>query len=394
MEIIKEYIFKLIILFLISLFMIEIFILIILSKRATIIYEETFKETEEKEIQKALEVSQKLQELTNNYLSKFLGDLKLIGIHSLLFNINKANDDNKLDNTNKKIFAATMDTLNEIEELKIFSRIRERSYIRIYEEEFGNNTDKTSIINSLMNNTKHPELNYIAYYNPEMNKMNHLQRLNIEETLDETEKNNIKNIMSILKSIYIKRYVIKRDDTDIIRFFIINKEKMFIYPPTPFNLTQQYFFSNLYFDANCDKEVNPFPLCYYNYLNETFYSKENYTEPNKINLMTMLIEKIHLQKTFGSICIRMRYIKEENDPSIICIGLDFSNLFRTSSFNNIAKYDFGMFTMLNDDNIYPIININEDIYEIILNHFGNEKSHHPLLHIKDSAILKFFHFLY
>ena len=201
MEIIKEYIFKLIILFLISLFMIEIFILIILSKRATIIYEETFKETEEKEIQKALEVSQKLQELTNNYLSKFLGDLKLIGIHSLLFNINKANDDNKLDNTNKKIFAATMDTLNEIEELKIFSRIRERSYIRIYEEEFGNNTDKTSIINSLMNNTKHPELNYIAYYNPEMNKMNHLQRFNIEETMDETEKNNIKNIMSILKSI-------------------------------------------------------------------------------------------------------------------------------------------------------------------------------------------------
>ena len=294
MEIIKEYIFKLIILLLISLFIIEIIILIVISKRASIIYEETYKETQEKAVQKAIEASQKLQELTNNYLSRFLGDLKLIGIHSLLFNINNTNDDNKLYNNNMTIRAATGDAIGAI--LNRFSKVGQKSHIKVYEEDFENITDATSLINGLMDNNKHPELNIIGYYDPDITKLPPPQRFNIEERINEIEKKSIKNIIPILKSIYIKRYIIKRANLDYIRFFILNKRKMFIFPPVPFQATHQYFFDTMNPSANCNEIDNPFPLCYYNFLNETFYSKENYTEPNKINFMTILIEKLLLQQ--------------------------------------------------------------------------------------------------
>ena len=395
MEIIKEYILKEILLLFLSIIIIEAVIVTLFLKTSRTIYNETYKETEEKVVQKALEAAQKLEELTKNYLSKFLCDLKLIGTHSNLFNINSTmNDRNKLNNTNKKIFAATIDILGQVEELKKFSRVREKSYITIYEEEFKNNTDTTSIIKSLMDNNKHPELNYVSYYYPEINQLSYYEKANIESTMDEEEVNNIKNIINIFKSIYIKRYIIRRENTDYIRFFIINKKKMFIYPPAPYNLTQQYFFDNINFQAGCNEINNPFPLCYYNHLNTTFYSKKNYTEQNLINFMTMLIERVNLKQTFGSLCIRMRYMRNDLEPSIVCAGIDFSNIFRTYSFNNLNKYDFGMFIRF-FDNVYPIININEDIYDMILNHFeNNTKTHHIFIPIKDSKILTLFHFLY
>ena len=268
MEIIKEYIFKEILLLLISLFIIEIFIVIILSKRSSIIYEETYKETEERAVQKALEATQKIEEYTNNYITRFLGDLKSIGIHSLLFNINNTNNNNILNNTHKLIHASTMDIMATLEVLIKFSRVREKSYIGVYEEEFANYTDITSILKVLLDNEKHPELNYMSYYDPDIERLSHPERVNLENRMNPTELNNMKNIMIILKSIYIKRYLIKRDILDYIRFFIINKKKMFIYPPAPYLITQQYFFDKMNPDADCNGANNPYPLCYYNYLNK------------------------------------------------------------------------------------------------------------------------------
>ena len=392
MEIIKEYIIKEILLLLISLLIIEVFISILLLKRQKIIYKETYKETEEKAFQKALETSQKLGELTNNYLLKFLGDLKLIGVHSLLFNINVTEGNDKLNNTNKKIYSATTDVLSQIEVLKKFARAGGKSYIDVYEEEFENNTNATSILSSLMNNEMHPELNFISYYFPHINESD--ERYNIEKSMDDTVVNNIKNIIPILKSIYIKRYIIKRAKLDYVRFFIINKKKeMFIYPPAPYDKTQQYFFTHNA-KAHCNEKDNPFPLCYYNYLNETYYSKYNFTDFNSNNSMSMVVEQVDRKSTFGSICIKMRYMREEKEPSIICLGIDFSNLFRTSSFNNIEKYEIGIFTVLDETLVY-ITSINEDIYDSIYGHFGDpSKSHRPLLYLRGSNILEFFHFFY
>ena len=206
-------------LLLISLLVIEIFITILLYKRQNIIYKETYKETEEKVIQKALEIVKKYEELTINYMLKYLGDLKLIGLHSLLFNINKTDDNINFDNTDKKIYSATSDVLSNVEELKKFFGIGGKSYLDVYEEEFENNTDTTSILSSLLDNSKHPELNYISYYFPNIDELN--ERYNIEQSLKEREINNIKNIIPILKSLYVKSLYKSSISTLAIVFIVI-----------------------------------------------------------------------------------------------------------------------------------------------------------------------------
>ena len=94
MKLIKEFIFKEIILFFLALVIIEVYIAITLSKRENIIYDTTYEETVEKIQNKTIEVCQKFEEFSKNYLSKYLADLKMIILHSVLFNINRT-DDNK-----------------------------------------------------------------------------------------------------------------------------------------------------------------------------------------------------------------------------------------------------------------------------------------------------------
>ena len=110
--------------------------------------------------------------------------------------------------------------------------------------------------------------------------------------------------------------------------------------------------------------------------------------------MSMVIEKVDKKSTFGSVCIKMRYMPDEKDPSFMCLGLDFANIFRSFSFNNIEKYEFGLFTQVDKTLVY-ITSINEDIYDSIYNHFNNKtKRRHPLLFLRGTYMLEFFHFFY
>ena len=97
MKLIKEFIIKEIILLLIALLTIEVFIISILYIRADIIYDETYNETMDKIFNKTLEAAEKFNEFAKNYISKYLTDLKLVSMHSILFNIN-GTDDAILDN--------------------------------------------------------------------------------------------------------------------------------------------------------------------------------------------------------------------------------------------------------------------------------------------------------
>ena len=103
MKLIKEFIIKEILLLLIALLVIEVFLIYLLSKRAKIIYNETYEETIDKITNKTLEAAQKFEQFSKNYISKYLSDLKLIGMHSILFNINTTQEAN-LKNEDKNIF--------------------------------------------------------------------------------------------------------------------------------------------------------------------------------------------------------------------------------------------------------------------------------------------------
>ena len=388
MKLIKEFIIKEIILLLIFLALIEFLIIYIFLKRSTIIYDETFNETVDKITSKTVEAAKKFEDFTKNYLAKYLGDLKLIGMHSILFNVNKTDDKNNLNNNDKEIYIATLEELSKIPQLNKFLNNDDNPYVKEYEKEFTHITDTNKILNSLFDNEKHPELNYIGYYNP--------NDPNVEQ-MSEEEIRNIKNMISIFKSSYIKRYLIKRKDLDYIHFFIFNQDKMFIYPPAPYNLTHADFFKFINRDANCHQENNKFPLCYYNYINKAFYSKVQVPNisPNDVNFLTIIKEKMNLQKNYGSLCVKMKYMKNQNPPAFVCVEIDFSKLFKVSDLNRLDKYDFGMFTHIENQLILPIINTDENIYDIIFRQFNNSNNPiHQLIDINGCKVFTLFHFLY
>jgi len=213
MKLIKEFIIKEIILLFIALAIIEVFIIYLLSKRTEIIYNETYKETIDKVINKTLEAFQKFEEFTKNYLARYLADLKLIAIHSILFNINSTEKVN-LKNKDKNIYRATKEFLNTLYNSGRFINYEENPYVDDYEKEFENITDPNFLLNNMFDIRKHPELNSVGYYSPQNSE------------LSDEEQVNIKNMISIFKSIFIKRFISKRKGLDYI--FLIKKKCIFI----------------------------------------------------------------------------------------------------------------------------------------------------------------------
>ena len=384
MKLIKEFIIKEILLLFIALIVIEGFIIFLLSKRAEIIYDETYNETIDKIVNKTLEAVQKFETFTKNYLFRYLADLKLISKHSILFNINSTQGEN-LNLQDKVIVPALKENLDALNNTSRFKDYEENPFVNSYEKEFENISDTNFILKSLFENEKHPELNTIGYYNAEKSE------------LSDEEKNSIKHMISIFKPIYIKRYIIKRKELDFIRFYIFNKENMFIYPPTHYNSTHSYYFQNVNRDAIEECQTNKFPLCFYNYLNNKYYLHTANLlgkDPNLINFVTIVREKMNLQKSYGAVCVRMKYLRGEEEPAIVCIEIDFSKLFKTSTLSILEKYDFGMFT-INKPMLFPIINIDDSIYDIILNQFNNSNRPNQMIFtIGESRLFTLYHFLY
>ena len=103
---------------------------------------------------------------------------------------------------------------------------------------------------------KHQELNAISYYSPLKDKSN--------------EELSIKFMISILKTIYIKRYIGKRMNMDYLRFLILHEDEIYIYPPEEFNHINLYNFQKIYPVSDCkyfsNNETHNFPLCVYNFI--------------------------------------------------------------------------------------------------------------------------------
>ena len=229
MKLIQEYLVKIVLLIISSVIFIELFITYLLVTRAKLIYNTVYEETMKKTEEKSIEITSKIEEFATNLVTRYMTDLKLICKHAQLLNgnINSINNDeliNKdsdiLNNKNKTIYIGTIEQLKNKEELKnISSDNNFFDYINYYENEFENITSKNILLNSFFEN-KHKELNAIS----------------------EDKEKSIKYIMSILKSIYIRRYIIKRKNMDYIRFFILNKNEIYIYPPEAYNNTNIFFF--------------------------------------------------------------------------------------------------------------------------------------------------------
>ena len=391
MKIIQEYIIKIVVLCIVSVLIIESFITFLLVKRAELIYNSVYNETMYKTEEKSIEITKKIEEYATNLLTRYMTDLKLICKHALLLNgkENSTDDDvinedsEILKNSNKNILISIEKELNNTAYIhKYYSDKNTYDYAYYYEQEFNLNPDRNYVLKNLSDS--HEELNSIGFYNFEDNDVS---------LIKEEEKISIKYIMSILKTIFIRRYIIKRMNMDYIRFFILNQNKIYIYPPEAYNNTNIFFFEFSYPTGNCNfsehnkNKSQQFPLCVYNYFNNKLINATD-------NYLIIVKEKIILEKNFAALCLKIRLLRNQKNESYVCSELEFSSIFNTANFDVPEKFEFGMFTFSNDI-IVPLVYSKRDIYAKIIAIFNDtENKKNRIELIKNSQTFSLYHFLY
>ena len=169
------------------------------------------------------------EEIIKNGIYRYYADLKVIGRHmsKLILEGNDSDSINKnsnfyknyADSKNKTIIFSNLQTLSSVDYLKKYIDNNDKfNYVEKYEEEFKETNDPNYIIQSLLDNEKHKELNSIAYYkyNGDINSLTNLSRISANY------------LISILKTIYIKRYLTKRQENEYLHINLLLKDEFFI----------------------------------------------------------------------------------------------------------------------------------------------------------------------
>ena len=151
------------------------------------------------------------------------------------------------------------------------------NYIKSYEIAFDNLTETNLIIDNLFDPNIHKELNLISY---------------LSSNNSISEKSNIvgKYLVSILKTLYVGRYVIKRKDIEYFRFLLFHEDECFIYPPDAYNNTNSYNFSKTVLNSD------NFPYSF-------FYNLSQHLKTN--NIFHIVKSDIHL-----ILCVSIPYYNE------------------------------------------------------------------------------------
>ena len=388
MKLIQEYIIKIIILVFVLVLLMEGFILYLLLVKSRKVFINAYQQTITKSETKSIDITRKIGDYINYLILKYITELKLVGKHALLLNGKQIYNPEKTihresnifinNDKQKNIINATIEDIIKNDNFKDLFNESSRifDYISKFQKQFKNINDENEIIKDLLLNQ---ELNTVAYYSPS-NK-------NPKDLIS------IKFIVSILKTIYIKRYISKKERMDYIRFLIINQDELYIYPPEAYNQTCLYNFRNIYYFPYSDcvysseKKNQQFPLCIYNYINEKLIVKDG-------NHITLIFEEFYYKKIVSAICLKIPFLKNEFNQAILCLEIDFSSFFNSANFNNPEKYEFGIF-IYDSALIIPIFYNRKNIYDELHIIFNDTVSEQFLLNKKiNDGIYSLFHFLY
>ena len=117
----------------------------------------------------------KYNEVLSDGIYRYLADLKTIGRHMSTFVLegeSKSNSINKnskfyknyVNSLNKKIIYADFETIASTDYLKNYLKNGKLDYVSNFEKEFSADTTHNSLIEILLNDEKHKEMNTISYY--------------------------------------------------------------------------------------------------------------------------------------------------------------------------------------------------------------------------------------
>ena len=337
MELSKEYTFKYVLVIFCLGIALEICVSFFLYNNSQNIFNEIFDNTLEKSAEKTKETMEKMNSFIKNLMMFYMTKLKLISKHTFLFNgkynskneniINRNSKIFKNKNLREKIIKAKTDVIKNKGSFKdVFNNGTEKfDYIEYYMNKYGKDIDKNILLNKL--SKEHDELNYISYHN----------YIDEEFNLNDLEEEEIKKmnyLISIFKSIYLERFLSKREKMDIIRFFILTEDELIIYPPEDHS---KIYINNSTDFSYCNSDVsykwfpNFYSCIYYNILVELYYF-EGLTFLQDINDFNDLIY---------TICIPYTYFRGYNLNSILCIDVNFGPLINSLNFEKTKNFDFG-----------------------------------------------------
>ena len=315
-----------------------------------------------------------LNNSTFKLFSKLRSDLILVGKHMILLkdiNPNLNYYKNYKNNKIKKIISSKYEDIISNEILKkYFNNITYQfNYIEKYNSLYENVSNPNIIINSLFNNNNHEELNLISYYN--LNYNNNY----INNNLDDNTKMIGKYLISILKTLYIDNYFLKKN-INYIRFILFHENECFIYPPDAYNNTESFSYSK----SNLHSEI--FPKSFFSYLNS--FLTENYFFYT-IKSGEYLI-----------ICLSISYLNEINfsmktNIGYICLELDIVTLFKSFIIEKKTKLE--VFTVTNEDLSFIYCDGRNLNISNLENIFNNNFSNYEFKE-KDNKKKTFFHLLY
>ena len=197
------------------LFEITLILLILMKFRNPL--NQTIEEIVELAETKILYLNQKLNSNSNTLIYKYISDLKLITGHIIQYQTGNSNANFFLNYKKKKKwhYADDYNYPNETDTNIYYNGSNGFSYLDNLEKQFKNNYNHNDIINTLF---KQHELDIIAIYN--------YTNVNINEF----ELKLAYYFISVLKSVLIRRYILKRTNIDYIRFIATQNNFSFIYP--------------------------------------------------------------------------------------------------------------------------------------------------------------------
>ena len=368
-----------------------------------------FEPTKEIAIQKANVTTYKFNEIISNGIYRYYSDLKVIGRHMSTFILEGNFSEDEVINQSSKFFQNYKNSINKAVFYSDFSILSQNfpnnsdknkkfNYLEKYEEEFNDTTHPNIIIESLLNNEKHKELNAISYYKSGGN----INDLSLNKRISANY------LISILKTIYVKRYLTKREEMDYLHINLMLEDEFYVYPPDLHNNTYMYQFprfSNTKCNYN-DLPLNPdpeknFPKCIYNYIKLEENQLISFNRP--LNEAFFLQTYMNFNIIIINFCLTINFVQKPDFSHKtylphICLEINLTKLLDSADFENKEKMNIGVFSRhsLNINNeLMPVFYSNRESYELIKSIYLDPKFG-PYQINPNNTISSFtlFHFLY
>ena len=347
MKIFSEKLNKLKFIMLLSFCIIEILCFLMFFILYKPIYLKIFEQMSEASIIKTESIAKSVYEIIHLIFIKYTQDLKFIAKHmSFLANdeINIESDyyQNLMNDEDKHIYDANLEKLK-----KYFPEYYDDSqqkflylenYINYYIE---NKTNQMNVLNDLMNNAKHPELNSISFYKSEGNTSD----------IEKGSKKEIaaKYLISVLKTVYINKFITKGRDFDINCFFLLTEDELYIYPPDAFNNTLISTFKDF-----CYNHGDIFPSCILEMINfqmyiwTLFHYDEDYIYP------MFPFPFFEEDKYYETECLSVPFeeplvYEDYSYAPKICMELNMTKVFSRGFFESKELFHFLFFSIINED---------------------------------------------